>query len=886
MSRASSEAAGSAADRLAHLEAQNLRLQALLGSARDAVVAMDQDGLVTDWNPAAERLLGWSRDEAMGQRLSDMIVPHVHRAAHEAGLVRYLHTREPHVVGRLVEVEALRRDGRHLAVELSIWSFEVDGRMHFGAFIRDVSERQGVRAALRLSEERYRTVVEHLGEGLVVLLDDRVVFANPRACEILKLPLEELLGSDYLARLHPHDRALSAQRQAARLRGVPVPELQEMRCLRGDGQERWLEVHVTVTTWDGAPASMAFFSDVTVRREVMDALHRSEQRYRAVIEHVGEGMVVVQDDRFVFVNQHATEIVELTREEMTGAGYLERIHPDDHPLIEERKRRRLAGEDVPSRYEIRLRMPDGRVKWIDIGVTIVPWEGGDATLTFFSDVTPRKMLEDRLQRTLEERETILASSIVGIAFLTPDGRFRWANQAMFQIFGVAQDGHNVSSVESLYLDREQYLCVGAEVAACIREGRAYQTELQMRRVDGTRLWVSLSGKAVSLRDLTQGTVWVMMDITRRKELEESLQRTSSEREAILNTALVGIVFSAGSRLLWANDKFIDMLGYPRSDWESRTVELVNVMDPAWEQQKHLVRDELLATGTYADERQLRHRDGRVFWVQLGGRCVRERDPDSGVIWTFLDITRRKKAEVETREALERQRELNELRTRFVSMTSHEFRTPLATILSSAELLEHYGDRLEPQERLEIIGSIQAGVQRMTGLLDRVLLIGKAEARMLEFKPRRQDLVALCREIAEESQALRTNAACRFELRLPEAPLHGDFDDKLLRHVFGNLLSNAIKYSPDGGLVRFVLEDGPPGRVSAEVSDEGIGIPAEELGHLFESFHRASNVGHIPGTGLGLAIVKQAVQLHGGGIEVDSAAGRGARFRVWLPRGEA
>jgi PAS domain S-box-containing protein len=872
---------------MAHLRAQDSRLQSLLGSARDAVVAMDQDGLVTDWNPAAERLLGWTRDEALGQRLSTLIVPPQQRLAHETGLARYLRTREAHVMNRLVEVDALRRDGVLLKVELSIWSFEVDGMPNFGAFIRDISERQGVKDALRLSEERYRTVVEHLGEGLVVIQDNRVVFANPRAGEILQVPVAELVGTSYLDRIHPEDRAISAARQAARLQGaLDIPELQEMRYLRSDGQTRWIEVHVTVTPWDGAPASMAFFSDVTERRTVIDALHRSEQRYRAVIEHVGDGMVVVQDSRFVFVNTHATEIVELPHAEMIGSGYLSRIHPGDHALLQDRQRRRLAGEDVPDRYEIRLVMPDGRIKWVDIGVTIVPWDGGDATLTFFSDVTPRKALEEQLQRTLEERETILASSIVGIAFLTPEGRFRWANQAMAQIFGVTTDTHNLISVESLYLSREQYLQVGAEVADCIRQGKAYQTELQMQRLDGSRLWVSLSGKAVSLRDLTQGTVWVMMDITRRKELEDSLQRTSSEREAILNTALVGIVFSAGSRLLWANDKFIDMLGYPRSDWESNTVQLVNVMDPSWEQHKAHARAELEATGTYAEERQLRHRSGALFWVQLAGRCVRERDPESGVIWTFLDITRRKKAEVETREALERQKELNDLRSRFVAMTSHEFRTPLAAILSSAELLKHYGDRLPADEKLEVLSAIEDGVQRMTGLLDRVLLLGKADARMLEFRPQRQDLLPLCRQLVDEAGPLLAASACGLEVRLPDGPgpLQARVDDKLLRHIFGNLLANAIKYSPGGGQVRFVLQADAQ-RLLFEVSDQGIGIPTEEIPHLFESFHRASNVGHIPGTGLGLAIVKNAVQLHGGGIEVHSSAGEGACFRVWIPRGE-
>jgi len=491
--------------------------------------------------------------------------------------------------------------------------------------------------------------------------------------------------------------------------------------------------------------------------------------------------------------------------------------------------------------------------------------------------------QERYRTVLQERETILENSLVGIAFLTPEGRFRWANRAMFSIFGAQGDVSGIQSMEPFYLSREQYLRTGADVAASIRRGDVFREELQMRRVDGSVLWVSLSGKAVSPQDLSQGTVWVIMDITARKELEAELQRTSSEREAILNSATVGIVLSVMRRHEWVNERFARMLGYPRQVLIGQGSEYIHPTLEAWREFGVQARAALIAHGTYICERQLRRRSGELFWVEMGGSCIRPNDPDSGVIWTFLDITERKRSEQEIREALEQQKALNELRTRFVAMTSHEFRTPLAAILSAGELLRDYGDRLPPEERTELLDSISAAVQRMSRMMDRVLLLGKADAQMLEFQPHEVDLVPLCRHIIDEARAQFPDSRCAVLTDFALGLNSGRYDEKLLRHIFGNLLSNAIKYSPGGGTVRFAVRVEPGGTLF-EVADQGIGIPADEVAHLFESFHRASNVGTIQGTGLGLAIVKTAVEKHGGRIEVHSVPGEGTRFTVWLPAG--
>ncbi|MET0311350.1 MAG: 7TM diverse intracellular signaling domain-containing protein [Burkholderiaceae bacterium] len=489
--------------------------------------------------------------------------------------------------------------------------------------------------------------------------------------------------------------------------------------------------------------------------------------------------------------------------------------------------------------------------------------------------------QEEMRQMLEERETILENSIVGIAFLTPSGRFRWANRAMIDIFGAG--GNGITSMEPFYLTRDEYLRVGGEVARAIARGAVYETELQVRQYDGTLIWISLNGKAVSRTDLSQGTVWVIMNITPRKELEAQLQRTSSEREAILNSALVGIVLSVNRTHEWVNEKFAQMLGYPRQVLIGQNSSYIHPDQDAWEKFGAEARAALIATGSYICERQLKRRSGELFWVEMAGSCIRPNDPDSGVIWTFLDITDRKRSEQELRETLEQQRVLNDLRARFVAMTSHEFRTPLAAILSAEELLRHYGSKLPEEEKIEILDSIAAGVQRMSRMMDRVLLLGKADAQMLEFTPQPLDLVPLARQLVDEVRALLPEARAGVVTEFGENLARGAYDEKLLRHILGNLLSNAVKYSPAGGEVRFRLTREGAGTLF-EIADQGIGIPEAEVPHLFGSFHRASNVGSIQGTGLGLAIVKTAVDKHGGRIEVESRVGEGTTFRVWLPAG--
>ncbi|MDT8989258.1 PAS domain S-box protein [Curvibacter sp. APW13] len=861
------------------LQARETHLNNLLDFAPDSIIGMDAQGHVTDWTPGAVRILGWTREEAVGRRLSDLVIPPHHRQAHEQGLRHFMQTGEARMLNRIVETEALHKDGRVFPVELYIWSMPEDGGVGFGASIRDLSERLRSQESLRLSEERYRSVVEHLGEGMFVAKANRVVFANHMASEILRIPNAGLLGADPIDWIHPEDRGVLLDLREQLARGQTTQASYEARHIGQDGVVRWLNIRPTPVEWEGGRATLTFFSEITESKNTQEALQRSEERYRAVIEHVDSGMVVLQGEHLVYANRRASELARMDPDEILKVGFLHRVHPEDHAIIQERRRRRLAGEEVPNRYEVRLLFDDGSITWIELGVSVVPWNGQPATITFFSDITERRQMDMALHRSEERYRAVVEHSGEGM-LVVQDGRFVFVNNRATEITQVSREDlmregylHRIYPDDRALVDeRRRRRLAGEEVP------NRYEIRLLMPNQEVR--WIDI-GVTVVPWDGAPGTLTFFSDITERKKAEEVLHRTSSEREAILQSALVGIVLAVDRNHQWVNDKFAEMVGYAREELIGQSTLLVYSDPSTWERWGEEQYAALRSHGTYTTERPLKRRNGDVVWVQMAGRCVRERDPDSGVIWTFLDITGRIQAEQRTRAALEQQKELNELRSRFVSMTSHEFRTPLATILSSVELIKFYGDRLPPSELAEVLQTIENGVHRMTRMLDRVLMLGKADAHMLEFEPRDMDLLALCHTLVDEALAQQPDTRCTLVKDFAMQTHCGRYDDKLLRHIFSNLLSNAIKYSPDGGEVRFCVGQ-RDGQLCLEVSDQGIGIPAEEIGHLFESFHRASNVGNIPGTGLGLAIVKNSVELHGGTLQVRSAPGAGTCFTVLLP----
>lgn len=267
--------------------------------------------------------------------------------------------------------------------------------------------------------------------------------------------------------------------------------------------------------------------------------------------------------------------------------------------------------------------------------------------------------------------------------------------------------------------------------------------------------------------------------------------------------------------------------------------------------------------------------GAVSLVGLFGMMVLRRQ--GKLTRAFIRTT--EQAAQQARE-LAAEREVSELKSRFVALVSHEFRTPLGITMSAVELLRNYADRLPPDKLKELLQDIYSATLRMSGLMEQVLLLGRVEAGKIGFQVAPIDLEVLGSKLVDETLSA-TSRRCPVKFRV-EGDLNAAYgDESLLRHVFSNLLSNAVKYSPNNSEVEFtVRREGSDAIFS--VRDRGIGIPEADRPRLFEAFHRASNVGQTQGTGLGLLIVRRCVELHRGTISFESQENQGTTFTVRLP----
>jgi signal transduction histidine kinase len=238
------------------------------------------------------------------------------------------------------------------------------------------------------------------------------------------------------------------------------------------------------------------------------------------------------------------------------------------------------------------------------------------------------------------------------------------------------------------------------------------------------------------------------------------------------------------------------------------------------------------------------------------------------------------SQIDLQANLTREKEVSDLKSSFVSMVSHEFRTPLAVILSSTELLRNHAERLNEGTRRTQMDNIIQSTQIMSGMIEEVLVLGKVEDGRMSCTPVPLDLADFAAVLVDEGLSA-TKHRCPIRLQITDLQEQALADPALLRHIFSNLLSNAVKYSPEGSSVDFSLTS-QGSDVVCIVRDRGIGIPEADLARLFQAFHRAGNVGQRSGTGLGLVIVKRCVDLHSGSIQIESLEHGGTTVTVSLP----
>ncbi|MAS36645.1 MAG: hypothetical protein CL610_21755 [Anaerolineaceae bacterium] len=365
------------------------------------------------------------------------------------------------------------------------------------------------------------------------------------------------------------------------------------------------------------------------------------------------------------------------------------------------------------------------------------------------------------------------------------------------------------------------------------------------------------------------------------ERTSELNRAKERVETILNSSSDTIILALpNGHIQQSNQAFYNLFGYSfdeEFDWPLTRLmapDSQSAIDQALKRAQDSRRPQRI-------EVMASRKDGTHFDADMVLSPIHERTGGDywGVVCSLRDISERKRMEQELRETLAKERELRELKSRFVSMASHEFRTPLATIQATASLLANYIDRMDEAKKKRQFEKIEEQIAYMTGLMNDVLTIGRMEAGKTTVSLQPVYLHEFFDELAEEFE--QTQPDHQLSYHCSGEAIAIQVDSKLMREIVNNLLSNAAKYSPAGSTVHLDL-DYKPHAVVFTVRDEGIGIPESDQPRLFEAFHRAENVGTTPGTGLGLSIVKHAVESHGGQITFETQVNEGTTFTVSLP----
>jgi PAS domain S-box-containing protein len=371
-----------------------------------------------------------------------------------------------------------------------------------------------------------------------------------------------------------------------------------------------------------------------------------------------------------------------------------------------------------------------------------------------------------------------------------------------------------------------------------------------------------------------------VEIAERKQVEKALRQSQQQIQAILDksSAVIYLKDTQG-RYLQVNEEYERLTNLAKEHTIGNTdYDLFprHITETFW------VHDQkVLDTGTPLQfEEVIPLSDGNHTYISVKFPLYNSDGVLYGVCSISTDISDRKRAEEEVLKVLARERELSELKSRIITTISHEYRTPLTIILSSAELLQQFWQKLPEEKKLKQLAHIQNSARHMTNLIDDVMFINQAEIDQLTFHPSEVNLRQFCQELVEHNSCgVPSNITIDFSIygNCEKAYL----DDNLIRQIIINLFSNAIKYSPTGGTIKFRI-DCHDGIAQFLIQDEGIGIPESEMSQIFDFFYRATNVGNISGTGLGLAVVKKCVDLHQGSISVESIVNQGTTFSVTLP----
>jgi PAS domain S-box-containing protein len=500
-----------------------------------------------------------------------------------------------------------------------------------------------------------------------------------------------------------------------------------------------------------------------------------------------------------------------------------------------------------------------------------------ANLELAAEIGRRKYLEDfsgQLSQTLRETTDI-------VAIIASDGHVQFMNKAGRTLFGLAEDAP-VTHLDLLFpYTAEMRRRFNEEIQPVLKKKGTWRGETVFQLPDGHIIPISL---VLVCKKNDGGFVMyyamIARDISDLKRAEQEL-RQSRERYRTLAEAAHDFIFmvSKDGLMEYANTYACRALGHNPQAVEGIPAGQFFPKNFAFDHLQMFYQVQVINHAVYTEGPFFYGED--EYW--LGTWLVPIHNQKGGLVSILgisRDITEQKKTDEALQNALQNERNLAEIRSNFFSMTSHQFRTPLSTILLSAELLQRYGMKWDETKRGEQLRRILDAAQRLNAMLEEILILGRVESGRYLCIPKDFDLIVFINQVINE-MATNDNGKHVFAFNHDVDELPVFLDQEVFRRVLDNLLSNAIKYSPAGSQVTISIKIEDLFFLM-EVSDQGIGIPEKDLKYLFQPFQRGSNSAEYPGTGIGLTIIQKSAELMNGTVSVSSREGAGTTFMVRFP----
>lgn len=607
-----------------------------------------------------------------------------------------------------------------------------------------------------------------------------------------------------------------------------------------------------------------------------------EHLFRSLMQTWPDSIMVASlEGAICMANQRTVEIFGFdSLDQVLASNVLDLVAPFDRPRAGAALRERAA-DLVPSAHHTvyTLVRHNGTTFPAEVSSSAVADDEGTVqALTIVArDIPERQSVEQRYRDLFEHASDTVFT-------LDLQGNFVSANRAAERISGYNQD--EIRRLNMAQVIAPEYLGLARQMIGQKLEGERRTTyELEIIAINGARVLLEISTQLLYCAGLPVGIQGIGRDITERKGAEEELARlyqesarAAAEREAILGQIADGVVIAdAEGDIVFMNAAACriyatNMVGLPVEAY-SDDYELFTLNGQPFPPEETALARAVRRGETVMEPGIRVHRaDGSEVVVNTSAAPVLGEDgAPLGAVVTVRDMT----AEYE----MARQKD------DFLSAAAHDLKTPLTTIKGHAQLLQKRAALAPEGERLvEGLQRIDGVATRMTALINELLDVNRVQmGKPLDLVLKPVELVALARPLVADAQSAYDGH--RIVLISREPAIHGQWDLYRVERVVGNLLSNALAYSPDGGAITVTVDREGDDWALLQVSDQGLGIPATDLPHIFERFHRGGNVaGRIAGSGIGLAAVRQIVEQHGGAIDVESREGEGSTFAARLPLG--